>query len=174
MTLSDLHVLALIGAAPVDQTASGDNGVRVGHVTPWEHVRAGDLRALASVESPTIRVDMQRMRACFARVFGLPERAPAGVEPILMTVAWEKNCRDNGLPQFDRDVARRVAERVMAESIAGIDMGRTCEYFGCFLNNDTTTSRPAVCIADGVAFCAAHAPKDSQYGLARMLLIATR
>jgi hypothetical protein len=33
--------------------------------------------------------------------------------------------------------------------------------------------QPAVTVADGVAFCAEHAPRDSRYGLAKMLLAAT-
>lgn len=76
---------------------------------------------------------------------------PEGAEP-----------RANAPTPGDVQRWRTVAELVIAE-YAAASTGAKCERFGC---NDT----PAVCKVDGVAFCAKHAPRQSDYGLAVAVL----
>lgn len=91
-TLTDREVLALLFAAPVDSYASGGNGVKPGHVTLWEHVRADDLRGLVT-DGTAPAAELALARGVLARVYGLPERARADAEPIVMSLARESDGR---------------------------------------------------------------------------------
>jgi hypothetical protein len=64
----------------------------------------------------------------------------------------------------ERDRSRRVAERVVAEHAART-IGKTCDHAHC-----EYAPRDAVAHVDGVDYCGPHAPLESDYGLASVVL----
>lgn len=77
--LTDLEVLALLAAAPVD--SSGATMPSTGFVTPAEHYAAKGAMSYGSVG--------EWGRLALARVFGLPPREAD--EPIMIALAWESD-----------------------------------------------------------------------------------
>lgn len=85
--LTDLQVLALLAAAPVDH----NDDVR-GHIKPG-HISATEFRWLPGDRFPRdVARKAPQMRKILARVFGLPERD--GSEFIVMTLAWESDAKE--------------------------------------------------------------------------------
>lgn len=101
--LTDLQVLALLVAAPVDEDATADlreiGPVKPGHVSKWERDYARQRLSTGRLGPDYAR----EARQALARVFGLPERD--GSEPIVMELAWES---DKAVPIPASNVARMM------------------------------------------------------------------
>lgn len=126
--LTDREMFMLLAAAPVDEAARGRTGTaaRAGHVTLFERAQA---TRLARDGSPTgaEAVDARWGRATFARVFGLPARAPDADEPIVFDLVWKSDAdnEDAATEELFERGAREAQQILRALDTCGTPTTRT-------------------------------------------------